>query len=291
MLGSLLEATRLRPLMERTIGDPQLMIGLIDGPVQVSHPDLVHARIRALTSESTCHEARSPSCRHGTFVVGILSARRGSAAPAICPGCTVLSRAIFAESKGLGDAPPLAESGDLAAAITDCVNAGARILNISAATDSPTTRMSELQRALDNAARKGVIVVAAAGNGASLLSTVVTRHPWVISVVGCDLHGRPLHASNLGKNIGSRGLSAPGDSIPSLDSLGGSRVMSGTSAAAPFVTSAVALIWSLLPRAKPSLLRYAIAGPRGARPSLVPPLLQARPAFDWLQTSLGVQVA
>ena len=35
-----LELVKLRALMERTSGSPQLRIGLIDGPVVTSHPDL-----------------------------------------------------------------------------------------------------------------------------------------------------------------------------------------------------------------------------------------------------------
>ena len=44
----------------------------------------------------------------------------------------------------------------------------------------------------------------------------ITRHPWVIPVVACDLRGRPIGYSNFGNAIGRRGLCAPGHGITSL---------------------------------------------------------------------------
>ena len=49
-------------------------------------------------------------------------------------------------------------------------------------------------------------MVAAAGNQGTLGSSAITRHPWVIPVVACDLRGRPMNESNLGSSIGRRGL-------------------------------------------------------------------------------------
>ena len=41
-----LDLVRLKPLMDRTQGRPEVTIGLIDGPVTMDHPDLARARIR-----------------------------------------------------------------------------------------------------------------------------------------------------------------------------------------------------------------------------------------------------
>jgi subtilisin family serine protease len=53
----------------------------------------------------------------------------------------------------------------LAEAITDCVDAGARVINLSSALvrQSPKGE-SKLEDSLNHAARRGVLVVAAAGN-------------------------------------------------------------------------------------------------------------------------------
>ena len=96
-----LQLVKLGPLMERSSGRVETTIALIDGPVAMAHPDLTSATIREIPGRlaGTCARANSPACTHGTFVAGILCARRGSAAPAICPNCTLLVRPIFAEEE------------------------------------------------------------------------------------------------------------------------------------------------------------------------------------------------
>src|SRR5262245_23305765 len=99
-----LDLIKIAPLMDRTSGRPEVSVGLIDGPVSLQHPDLASERFREIPgAESACKSASSDACQHGTFVAGILSANRGSSAPAICPGCTLLIRPIFAETLSPGD--------------------------------------------------------------------------------------------------------------------------------------------------------------------------------------------
>jgi subtilisin family serine protease len=280
-----LELVKLPPLMERTIGRPEVTIGLIDGPVAKAHPDLEGQNIRELpgASGAICSQLSSAACQHGTFVAGILVAR-GSAAPAICPGCTVLVRPIFPETdSGKGNLPS-ATPEELAAAILETVAAGARVLNLSAAVVQPSPKGErDLQAALDHAAQRGVVLIAAAGNQGVVGSSVLTRHPWVIPVAGCDLKGRPISQSNLGSSIGRRGLLAPAEGITSLGSKGKPATFGGTSAAAPFVTGAVALLWSEFPAAPTAELLLALGSARRGRPAaIVPPLLDAWAAYQAL---------
>ena len=116
---------------------------------------------------------------------------------------------------------PSATPKELAAAIIECIDAGARVINLSVSLAQPsTTGEQSLEDALDQALKRSVIVVAAAGNQGTLGSSVITRHPWVIPVVACDARGRPMNESNLGSSIGRRGLRAPGDAITSLGAEG-----------------------------------------------------------------------
>ena len=73
--------------MERTSGSPEVTIGLIDGPVVTQHRDLAGEHLREIpgSNGTACVRASSTACLHGTFVAGILSAKRNSPAPAICP--------------------------------------------------------------------------------------------------------------------------------------------------------------------------------------------------------------
>ena len=284
-----LELIKLTALMERTSGSPEVKIGLIDGPVVTQHRDLTDEHLREIpgSNGATCTQANSMACLHGTFIAGILSAKRNSPAPAICPNCTLMIRPIFAEKTTGSEHMPNATPQALAAAIIDCINAGARVINLSLGLAQLSTKGEQaLEEALDQAIRRGVIVVAAAGNQGTLGSSAITRHPWVIPVVACDLRGRPMNESNLGSSIGRRGLMAPGDGITSLGSEGQSLTLGGTSVAVPFVTGATALLWSEFPSATAAQIKLALtqaSTPR--RASVVPPLLDAATAYQSLLTA------
>ncbi|MGH9445648.1 MAG: S8 family serine peptidase [Terriglobia bacterium] len=275
------DVVNLAPLMNRTAGRPEIIIGLIDGPVLLHHPDLENQHIRVASEKagSACSRADSFACTHGTFIAGILRARRGSSAPAICPGCTLLVRPIFAETTG--DVPSAAPE-ELAAAVVESVDGGARVLNLSVALARPSPQGERrLTQALDYAAGRRVITVAAAGNQGTVGGSAITRHPGVIPVAACDLLGRPLSDSNLGSSIGRRGLSAPGQGIMSLGTGGKSQSFGGTSAATPFVTGAVALLWSEFPGASAAEVRLAVTRCGGLqRNALAPPVLDAWAAYQ-----------
>jgi subtilisin family serine protease len=284
-----LDLVNLTPLMELTSGRPEVVVGLIDGAVLQKHPELVGANIREISGElnGQCVQASSASCIHGTFVAGILCGKRNSVAPAICPNGTLLVRPIFAET-ALGDEQmPSATPVELAAAIVESIDAGARVLNMSVAIAQPSSQGErELQQALDYALKRGVIAVAAAGNQGTLGSSAITRHPWVIPVVACDLQGRPIGYSNLGSSVGRRGLSAPGDRITSLGTEEKALTLGGTSVAAPFVTGAIALLWSEFPTATAAEIKLAVTQGNGVRrTTVVPPLLDAWSAYQVMAKS------
>jgi len=199
-------------------------------------------------------------------------------------------RPIFSEAAAKDELLPSATPAQLATAIGDCIDAGARVVNLSAAMGQPSTRAEpEVHDALDYAARKGVIVVAAAGNQGTLGSSAITRHPWVLPVVGYGGDGRPLVQSNLGRSMGRHGLGAPGEEVTSLSSTGEPLTLAGTSFAAAFVTGAIALLWSAVPGATAVEVKYAICYGR-RRASVVPPLLDAWGAYQMLSATQARRV-
>src|SRR5512142_3147740 len=224
-----LEVTGLSALMRVTTGISKVAIGLIDGPVAADHPDLAAENIRRLsraTGEAT--GTNGAATAHGTFVAGMLAAQRGSRAPSICPGCTLLIRPIFLETESNSAEMPSATPDETATAIAECVDAGARVVNLSVAVASPSpNKEKKLEEALSYAAHRGAIVVAAAGNQGTIGSWAITRHVWVIPVAACDLRGQPLAPSNLGASIGRRGLMAPGEAVTSLGTPGESVTSGG----------------------------------------------------------------
>jgi subtilisin family serine protease len=280
-----LDFVRLSPVMKRTDGRSEVVVALIDGPVLLEHPQLSNRNIRTVDTngQSTCLRATSIACRHGTFVAGILSAKRGSGAPAICPGCTLLVRPIFLENAVGGSQIPSATPEQLADAIIEAVDAHADVLNLSIGLVRASAKAElRLQGALDYAAKRGVIPVVAAGNQGTITSSVLTRHPWVIPVAACDLLGRPTTGSNLGSSISRRGLSAPGQNITSLETGENPQSIQGTSAAAPFVTGAIALLWSEFPAASADEIRFAMRRAGERRSTVVPPVLDAWTAYQAL---------
>jgi subtilisin family serine protease len=258
-------------------------IGLIDGPVATHHPTFADKRLLQIARDTTCTQAGSTACLHGTFVAGMLCASRDSTAPAICPNCTLLIRPVFTELSFGPEQLPETTPQELARAIMECIDHGARIINLSLALAQPSSKAAPvLDDAFSEALRRQVIVVAAAGNQGTIGSSAITRHPWVIPVVACDGYGRPTSASNLGSSIGRRGLRAPGHGITSVTPDGQPVTLGGTSVAVPFVTGAIALLWSEFPRATAAQIKLALA-PITPRSSVVPPLLDAAMAWQTLQ--------
>jgi hypothetical protein len=102
-----LDVVKLTALLQITRGRPEIVIGLLDGPVALDHPDLLAQHIRELpTRRGMRAQANHAASMHGTFVAGMLCAKRGAAAPAICPDCTLLVRPIFGDTiRRLGGVP------------------------------------------------------------------------------------------------------------------------------------------------------------------------------------------
>jgi hypothetical protein len=97
-------------------------------------------------------------------VAGILSAKRDFHAPAICPDCTLLIRSIFTDRTSGREQMPIATPRELAAAIIECIDANARIINLSLGLTHLSTQSERvLEEALGHAVRHGVIVVAPTG--------------------------------------------------------------------------------------------------------------------------------
>jgi len=274
--------------MARGQGRREVAVALIDGPVALDHPDLSQSTMKEIPGavRGSCSRLESVACMHGTFVAGMLAARRGSRAQAICPDCTLILRPIFPETTKNNHPMPSASPEELATAITETISAGAKVINLSAALTNPSSRGEhQLEQALDYAAQRGVLVVAAAGNQSTVGSSAITRHPWVIPVTSCDAQGRPTRESNLGSSIGRWGLAAPGENIVSLGADGKSQTSAGTSTAAPFVTGTIALLWSGFPSAGAAQIKLAVTQAGKPRRTIAPPLLDAWAAYETMRKS------
>jgi hypothetical protein len=172
----------------------------------------------------------------------------------ICPECAVRPRLVAAATPW---SVPGLSPATLAAAIDDCLDAGARIVTITATLPSHLagTGSPVVTAALDRAARRGALVLVACPDGAS----AVARHPWVVPVVPAPerLDGLPSPGPvQPGPRLCRRGLSAPATAA-------------GTAVA--LVAGASALLWSATPCASVDALRHAlVASASGPRTTDVP---------------------
>jgi subtilisin family serine protease len=287
--------TRLHSLMKLSSGNPDITIGVIDGPVDFSHAAFNGSKIRTVKDSQigACKNANDIACTHGTFIAGILCARRGLAAPAICPDCEILLNTIFREGAKNASSndiiSPSATPEELSNAIIETIDEGAKIINLSLGLSSSSlTSYDNLQEAYDYALQKGVIIVVAAGNQGNIGNISLINHQWLLPVAACDENGRLNSMSNFGPSIGNRGIIAPGVNIRSTYPGGQYTNMSGTSFAAPFVTGVIALLWSIFTNATASMIKYAIT--TGAsnlrRRSIIPPLLNAEETYKLLKNAI-----
>jgi subtilisin family serine protease len=262
-------------LIEWSSGNSNIVVAIIDGPVDASHPALSEADLHTLTSDPVaCRLSNSLACQHGTFVTGILAANRESLAPSLCPHCTFIIRPIFCESIIPGQCPEVTPQ-HLADALTEVIDAGAKVVNMSLGIGNSSVKYHPiLDDVFDYAAHKGTILIGAAGNQGYIGANPLFKHPWVIPVAACDVDGRPIN-TNLSATIGKQGLMAPGVGIVSTLPNGRYGKNSGTSVAAPFVTGVIALLWSMFPDATAQQIRRAILQPGQSRKSIVPPMLNA----------------
>jgi subtilisin family serine protease len=235
-----LELVKLTQLMTLSTGSPQVKIALVDGAI-ANHPDLLPGRHYTLHNILNTG-AVSMAGRHGTSIAGILYARRDSPIPGICPSCTLISQPIFTEA-GPAEDVRSASAEQTSNAIIRAIDAGSNIINLSAGVANSSSRTEALfDSALEYAARRNVLVIAASGNLGRLETSVITRHPWLIPVAPCDNQGRILTFSNLSAAVGRRGLLSPGDDIVTLNGESGYRRSRGSSVAVPFVTGTAALL-------------------------------------------------
>ncbi len=188
---------------------------------------------------------------HGTAVTGILVARSGWRGQAgIAPGARVLVVKAL-DGQGRGSAANVARGIDYAVA------AGAQVINLSVLMPEPD---EAVERAIVRAGARGVLVVTAAGNDTQDLSVTpvfpAAYHlSTMVTVAAAGAAGALLPSSAYGRLVD---VAAPGQDIPTLATEGRVGWLSGSSAAAPFVSGAAALLWARHPAESVARIRSAL---------------------------------
>lgn len=212
-----------------------VVIAVLDGGAS---PDpALGARLRYLDI-GLGYAGTGASGLHGTAVASVAA---GSAvdAPGLAPSATVISIRVI-------DTDDKADIFTVTQGIVAAVDAGARLVNLSLGGYSTSEALS---RAIAYAADHGALVVAAAGNDGAGRLVWPAADPRVVSVAATDANGRLASFSNAGPSLV---LAAPGVGVQAAGLAGERRLFSGTSAAAPVVTGALAVLLSLDPALTPA---------------------------------------
>ncbi len=249
--GSLLPIPGLPELWSQTTGDPRVVVAVLDGPVDRGHRSLSGARLDVIEAVvPAVADPGSSATRHGTAVASLIFGRHGPDGPGLgmAPGCRGLIVPIFGDAKSRPGHPfpPACSQLELARAILLAVEHGAFIISISAGQYGPAASAEPvLANAVARAIRRGVMVVAAAGNDGCECTHVPAALPGVLAVGAMDELGRPLERSNWGGAYRWEGLLAPGAGLLAARAGGNRVVVAGTSFATAIVSGAAALLWSL----------------------------------------------
>lgn len=202
-------------------------VGLIDGPVDTSNPAL-----RGVSVKSTSvlfPRDRTGSVDHATGIVALISGWGTDILPqGISPGAEIFSVVAFARNGGRS----VARLESIALGLNWMVENNVDIVNMSLA----GPKNDSLEDIVKTVARKGLIMVAATGNGGRTAVAYPASDPNVIAITAVDANERLYKHANGGPEVD---FSAPGVDLL-LPRGRGTTFASGTSYAAAFATAIIA---------------------------------------------------
>ena len=224
-----------------------ITIAVVDTGADFAHPDLAAKFVSRGRDFVTGHPDAADDHGHGTHVSGIAAAvtNNGLGVAGVGYNARLLPVKALA-ANGSGD------HASIASAIAWAADNGARIINLSLGSPTPSTT---LQTAIDAAWAKGALIVCAAGNDASDQPSYPAAYEHCLSVVATDDIDRLAPFSNYGATVD---VAAPGQRILSTVRGGTYEAWSGTSMAAPNVTGVAALVLSAHPDWTPAQVRQAL---------------------------------
>ncbi|WP_328902697.1 type VII secretion-associated serine protease mycosin [Streptomyces sp. NBC_00441] len=218
-------------------------VAVIDTGVDDTHPQLAGAVARGADTLEPGGDGTGDTVGHGTLVAGLIAARprAGTGFVGLAPGATVIP-------VRQNDARDHGTDASLADAIRHAVARRAQVINISQETVRPQAPGSDLGRAVAEAVRQDIVVVASAGNNGadgSRTPTYPAAFDGVLAVAASDRDDERAPFSRPGSFVD---VAAPGVDIVSTAPGRGHCADSGTSFAAPYVSAVAALMRAKYPR-------------------------------------------
>lgn len=213
-----------------------LRIGIIDTAVETQHPTFTGRSIT--TARIAPGKAPEQNSGHGTGILALLAGSSDSTTPGLVPDAKFYAADIFfADAHGNA----MSDSLSLHRALLQMEAWNVQIVNLSLA-GPPDSLVKKTIRRLS---RKGMMFVAAGGNeGPAAGPSYPAAFEDVIAVTAVDRSLRSYRYANRGDYID---VAAPGVNIWTAAPKRKDGLLSGTSLAAPFVTSIVSAVYRSLP--------------------------------------------
>ena len=211
-------------------------VAVIDSEIDVAHPDINGTTVKSFDALGGDVKPQ----QHGTAMAGAIISH--GKLEGIAPGAELLAaRAFDDQSKGTSFA--------IYKSVQWAADNGARIINMSFAGPPDPT----MHRMLAAAYGKGIVLVAAAGNGGPKAAPLYPgADPDVIAVTATDDNDGLLDSANRGQYIA---VAAPGVQILALAPADAYTLTTGTSVAAAHVSGVAALLLQHEPDLKPGDIR------------------------------------
>jgi subtilisin family serine protease len=227
------------PEVHRVATGNNVTVAVIDSEIDLHHPELVGTFTGAFDAVGKQDKPHF----HGTGMAGAIAAHRTLIG--VAPGAHILAVHAFSPEAASAEAT----TDHIVRGIDWAIKRGARVINMSfAGPDDPV-----LQVALKKARDKGVILIAAAGNGGPDSAPLYPgADPNVIAVTATDEHDALFTDANRGPYVS---VAAPGVDILEPTAGGGYQVTTGTSVAAAHVSGVAALLLERDPRLDEDSLR------------------------------------
>lgn len=290
--GAAYDLVNVIPAYQASTFGARALVAIIDTGIDVNNPefsgriDLLNSAdlgVPPFTSSSMAHAGGASlqdADGHGTAVAGIIAgARNDVGAHGIAPEARlVIFRGDTNDTSGDPNSVPTISGGAISEGFRRTIRLGADVLNLSLGSNDPAAR-SDFGRLLGASAAADIVVVLSAGNdgnadpdGSALAAIDAAAAGTAIISGALDATGQIASFSNRAGSGAEFYLAAPGVRVATTAIGGGTRLFSGTSASAPIVSGAAALLrdhWPQLSAAQTVdiLLRSATdAGAPGTDP-------------------------
>ncbi len=235
----------LKALWTETLGDPRVCIAILDGPINRSHPSLIGSNLFEINTLASNEPSQGPALQHGTHVTSIIFGQHDGPIKGIAPHCRGLIVPIFSDRNN-GNSLAACSQLDLVRAITQAIDQGAHIINISGGEFTPSGAAHPLlAKVIQNSFNQGILIVAATGNDGCECLHIPSALPSVLAVGAMNSEGLPLIFSNWSQDYQTHGILAPGENILGANPNGDLSTHTGTSYATPIVSGIAALLLSL----------------------------------------------